>query len=76
MFWVVLIIIIASHLASRKVRFVLQTQQNPKPTVHVDAFLYDEEMVDSLCEEGKMSRNFCLSCGSHRTAPMGNLNYL
>ncbi|KAI5611499.1 hypothetical protein C0J50_4733, partial [Silurus asotus] len=49
---------------------IQKTQQNPKPTVHVDAFLYDEETVDSLCEDGKMSRNFCLTCGSHRTAPM------
>ncbi|KAG7328357.1 hypothetical protein KOW79_008301 [Hemibagrus wyckioides] len=49
---------------------IQKTQQNPKPTMHVDAFLYDEETVDSLCEEGKMSRNFCLTCGSHRTAPM------
>ncbi|KAK3563190.1 hypothetical protein QTP86_018217 [Hemibagrus guttatus] len=49
---------------------IQKTQHNPKPTMHVDAFLYDEENVDSLCEEGKMSRNFCLSCGSHRTAPM------
>lgn len=39
--------------------------------MHVDAFLYDEETVDSLCEEGKMSRNYCLNCGSHRTAPLG-----
>ncbi|XP_060789079.1 uncharacterized protein zgc:109986 [Neoarius graeffei] len=49
---------------------IQKTQENTKPTVHVDAFLYDEETVDHLCEEGKMSRNFCLSCGSHRTAPM------
>ncbi|XP_053366153.1 uncharacterized protein zgc:109986 [Clarias gariepinus] len=49
---------------------IQKTQQNPKPTVHVDAFLYDEETIDCLCEEGKMSRNFCLSCGSHKTAPM------
>ncbi|XP_030642174.1 uncharacterized protein LOC115822457 [Chanos chanos] len=49
---------------------IQKTQQNPHPTVHVDAFLYDEETVDSLCEEGKMSRNFCLNCGSHRTAPL------
>jgi len=39
--------------------------------MHVDAFLYDEETVDSLCEEGKMSRNYCLNCGSHKTAPLG-----
>lgn len=44
--------------------------QQAKPTVHIDAFLYDDDCVDSLCEEGKMSRNYCLSCGSHRTAPL------
>uniref|UniRef100_A0A4W5MST8 Zgc:109986 n=1 Tax=Hucho hucho TaxID=62062 RepID=A0A4W5MST8_9TELE len=47
-----------------------QTQQNPQPTLHEDAFLYVEETVDTLCEEGKMSRNYCLKCGSHRTAPL------
>ncbi|XP_016395179.1 uncharacterized protein LOC107729256 [Sinocyclocheilus rhinocerous] len=49
---------------------IQKTQQKPHPTVHVDAFLYDEEAVDSLCEEGKMSRNYCLNCRSHRTAPL------
>ena len=48
-----------------------QIQQQPEPTVHVDAFLYDEDFIDSLCEEGKMSRNYCMVCGSHRTAPLG-----
>ncbi|KAJ8390780.1 hypothetical protein AAFF_G00099120 [Aldrovandia affinis] len=52
-----------------------KAQQNPKPTVHVDAFLYDEEAVDSLCEEGKMSRDYCLHCGSHRTAPLGFISH-
>ncbi|XP_060735645.1 uncharacterized protein zgc:109986 [Tachysurus vachellii] len=49
---------------------IQKTQQNPKPTMHVDAFLYDEETVDGLCEDGKMSRNFCLDCGSRNTASM------
>lgn len=49
----------------------LQLHQQTKPTVHVDAFLYDDEIIDSLCEEGKMSRNYCLTCGSHQTAPLG-----
>ncbi|XP_010891265.1 uncharacterized protein zgc:109986 [Esox lucius] len=49
---------------------IQKTQQKPQPTIHVDAFLYDEETVDALCEEGKMSRNYCLNCGSHRTAPL------
>ncbi|ETE73014.1 prmC, partial [Ophiophagus hannah] len=40
------------------------------PTIHVDAFLYDDDCIDSLCEEGKMSRNYCLACGSHQTAPL------
>lgn len=69
------IIILIKFLAPLEFHFALQTQQNPKPTVHVDAFLYDDETVDSLCEEGKMSRNFCLSCGSHRTAAMGNVSH-
>ena len=46
-------------------------QQHSKPVVHVDAFLYDEEQVDSLCEEGRLSRSYCRSCGSHLTAPLG-----
>lgn len=41
-----------------------------EPTVHVDAFLYDEDFIDSLWE-GKMSRNYCMAYGSHRTAPLG-----
>lgn len=52
-----------------------KAQQNSKPTVHVDAFLYDEEAVDLLCEEGKMSRDYCLLCGSHRTAPLGFISH-
>ncbi|CAL8298334.1 unnamed protein product [Arctogadus glacialis] len=52
-------------------RLALQKmQQQPKPAVHVDAFLYDEEQVDSLCEDGRLSRTFCRSCGSHLTAPL------
>ena len=50
---------------------MLKMQQRSRPTVHVDSFLYDEDEVDSLCEEGTMSRSFCLACGSYRTAPLG-----
>ncbi|KAF4101966.1 uncharacterized protein zgc:109986 [Onychostoma macrolepis] len=57
-------------MAPSETMAIQKTQQKPHPTVHVDAFLYDEEAVDSLCEEGKMSRNYCLNCGSHRTAPL------
>lgn len=55
-------------MAPSETMAIQKTCQKTHPTVHVDAFLYDDEMVDSLCEEGKMSRNYCLSCGSHRTA--------
>ncbi|KAF3830748.1 hypothetical protein GH733_001643 [Mirounga leonina] len=44
----------SEHVALQKI------QQQPEPTVHVDAFLYDEDFIDSLCEEGKMSRNYCM----------------
>lgn len=54
-----------------KMMMMLQMQQCSRPTVHVDSFLYDEDQVDSLCDEGTMSRSFCLTCGSYRTAPLG-----
>ncbi|XP_073683405.1 uncharacterized protein [Garra rufa] len=57
-------------MAPSETMAIQKTQEKTHPTVHVDAFLYDEEAVDSLCEEGKMSRNYCLNCGSHRTAPL------
>ncbi|XP_004682001.1 PREDICTED: uncharacterized protein LOC101625474 [Condylura cristata] len=59
----------SEHLALQKIR------QQPEPTVHVDAFLYDEDFIDSLCEEGKMSRNYCMLCGSHQTAPLGFISH-
>lgn len=42
----------------------------PSTTVHVDSFLYSDEDIDKLCDEGKMSRNYCKQCGSHNTAPL------
>lgn len=59
----------SEHVALQKI------QQQPEPTVHVDAFLYDEDFIDSLCEEGKMSRNYCMVCGSHQTAPLGFISH-
>ncbi|XP_070776935.1 uncharacterized protein [Enoplosus armatus] len=50
-------------------------QQCSRPTVHVDSFLYDEDQVDSLCEEGTMSRSYCLTCGSYRTAPLDFISH-
>ncbi|XP_074854921.1 uncharacterized protein LOC142015344 isoform X2 [Carettochelys insculpta] len=54
----------SEHLATQKIR------EQPEPTVHVDAFLYDDDIIDSLCEEGRMSRNYCVVCGSHKTASL------
>lgn len=69
------------YLAIKRDSFVLgffwsssslhQIQQQPEPTIHVDAFLYDEDFIDSLCDEGRMSRNYCTVCGSRQTAPLG-----
>ncbi|KAM9092068.1 uncharacterized protein [Eschrichtius robustus] len=59
----------SEHLALQKI------QQQPEPTVHVDAFLYDEDFIDSLCEEGKLSRYYCMVCGSHQTAPLGFISH-
>ncbi|XP_007891560.1 uncharacterized protein zgc:109986 [Callorhinchus milii] len=52
-----------------------KTHQKQDPTVNVDAFLYDDDLIDSLCEQGKMSRNYCLSCGSHDTAPLSFISH-
>jgi len=47
---------------------------NRKNTLHVDGFLYgNDEDIDDLCEQGKMSRSFCLDCGSNRTE---NYNFI
>ncbi|KAM6275008.1 uncharacterized protein LJ264_003962 isoform 2-T2 [Porphyrio hochstetteri] len=54
----------SEHQAIQKIH------QNPLPMIHVDAFLYDDEFVDSLCEEGKMSRSYCTVCGSYKTASL------
>ncbi|XP_046384409.1 uncharacterized protein LOC124154613 [Ischnura elegans] len=43
---------------------------DPKTTVHVDGFLYDDDLIDELCENGEMSRSFCLSCGSRSVKPL------
>ncbi|XP_077587976.1 uncharacterized protein LOC144206720 [Stigmatopora nigra] len=46
----------------------LKLQRWSQFSVHVDAFLYDDEHVDALCKEERMSRHFCLECGSKRTS--------
>jgi len=39
---------------------------SPQNCVHVDSFLYDESWEDALIQEGKLSRSYCLDCGSRR----------
>ncbi|XP_029454809.1 uncharacterized protein LOC115090178 isoform X2 [Rhinatrema bivittatum] len=56
-------------------RAIEKMQQNPVPTIHVDAFLYCDDFVDTLCEEGKMSRHYCATCGSHQIAPLEFLSH-
>ena len=47
---------------------------NPDSTVHVDGFLYSDDEVDELCDEGRMSRNYCMKCGSHQVHPLSMLS--
>ncbi|KAJ8045450.1 hypothetical protein HOLleu_08463 [Holothuria leucospilota] len=43
----------------------------PGSVVNVDKFLYpDDESIDELCEQGKLSRNYCVQCGSHQVEPL------
>lgn len=37
---------------------------NPSNSVHVDAFLYDEDGEEALVQEGLLCRNYCGDCGS------------
>lgn len=52
-----------------------QIHQHPLPMVHVDAFLYDDDFLDTMCEEGRMSRNYCTECGSYKTASLGKCSF-
>lgn len=36
-------------------------------TEHIDAFLFPDDVLDDLCDEGKMSRHYCTTCGSKKT---------
>ena len=39
-------------------------------TVHVDAFLYDDDDVELLSSQGLLPRSFCKGCGSKDTSPL------
>ncbi|ELT96705.1 hypothetical protein CAPTEDRAFT_148578 [Capitella teleta] len=44
-------------------------------TVHVDGFLYDDDTVDELCDQGKMSRNYCTQCGCRQVSPLNFISH-
>jgi hypothetical protein len=48
---------------------------NETNTVHVDGFLYDDDDVDALVDEGKIMRNQCLDCGSLKTQPTNFISH-
>ncbi|VDN59185.1 unnamed protein product [Dracunculus medinensis] len=53
----------------------LDSDCDPKTTVrfiavHVDSFLYDDDAVDDLVDQGKLSRNYCVRCGSLDVKPL------
>ncbi|MCL4135501.1 UNVERIFIED_CONTAM: hypothetical protein GTU68_009163 [Idotea baltica] len=48
---------------------------DPSHTLHVDAFLYDEDMVDELCDTGELARNYCVDCSSHNTQPITYISH-
>lgn len=52
------------------ITFVQNSNCCPNTTVHVDAFLYDDDEVDDLEKEGKLKRYYCRDCGSKNIEPL------
>ncbi|KAI9314435.1 hypothetical protein BX666DRAFT_1966548 [Dichotomocladium elegans] len=46
-----------------------------KNTVHVDGFLFAEDDVDELCDQGKLTRNYCVDCNSRNTKPLNFISH-
>jgi len=46
-----------------------EVTQNIERTKHVDAFLFSDDFIDDLVDEGEFSRNYCADCGSENTKP-------
>lgn len=36
----------------------------------MDSFLYEEDDVDDLVDEGRLCRNYCAKCGSREIKPL------
>ncbi|XP_033844445.1 uncharacterized protein zgc:109986 [Periophthalmus magnuspinnatus] len=50
-------------------------QECARRTVHVDSFLFDENLLDSMCEAGTFSRTYCVQCGSTKTRDLEFLSH-
>ncbi|MCP9262979.1 hypothetical protein DINM_006342 [Dirofilaria immitis] len=48
----------------------LDSDCNRDTTVHVDAFLYDDDDVDELVDRGTLSREYCAQCGCREIMPL------
>ncbi|KAI8880609.1 hypothetical protein K501DRAFT_324900 [Backusella circina FSU 941] len=48
---------------------------NDENTVHVDGFLFAEDDIDEMCDEGKLSRNYCLDCKSKNVSPLNFISH-
>ncbi|XP_047997998.1 uncharacterized protein LOC125235472 [Leguminivora glycinivorella] len=52
-----------------------QADCNQVNTRHVDEFLYDEEQVDELVKDGKLSRHYCLDCNSQNIKELNLISH-
>eukprot|EP01061_Rhynchopus_euleeides_P005378 TRINITY_DN14636_c0_g1_i1.p1 TRINITY_DN14636_c0_g1~~TRINITY_DN14636_c0_g1_i1.p1 ORF type:complete len:351 (+),score=164.26 TRINITY_DN14636_c0_g1_i1:102-1055(+) len=41
-----------------------------RDSAHVDSYLYDDDVLDTLVEDGKFSLHYCDACGSRDTKPL------
>jgi SAM-dependent methyltransferase len=46
-----------------------------KNTIHVDSFLYTDEDVDDLVEEGRLAISYCVDCLSKNTTPFNFISH-
>lgn len=43
-------------------------------TVHMDSFLYDDDDIDDMCDQGVLSRNYCVDCLSKNVKPLSEFS--
>eukprot|EP00756_Hemistasia_phaeocysticola_P053582 Hpha_TRINITY_DN2938_c0_g1::TRINITY_DN2938_c0_g1_i1::g.19587::m.19587 len=46
-----------------------------KDTVVVDSFLYDDDLIDEMVDQGKLTRAYCTDCGSKRCKPVNFITH-